>query len=262
MSPSSRKNKGSIKKKPHSRLTFVVMNPLGKMKNFTISRSFLVIAIAFLLIYIIATIFLINDYFAMIRTNSALLRQNEGLTRKMNQIKKDSYKSRQRVIFLESLLNRQAEEETDMEGSENPVASKEETSPEPVEPEGPGEAEKPEEPHVDVEEISFSRQGLQMTVSFKLLNAKKAKEPASGYVHIIAVDKNSQTPQYWTYPKVAIRNDMPVDYKKGLLFIINNFKTIRGEYFFDSEKDSPSQIKIVIYDRKGKLLLKRAFNTG
>ena len=98
-----------------------------------------------------------------------------------------------------------------------------------------------------------------MTVVFNLVNVHEDKKSVNGYVHMIAMNKESDPPQLWTYPKVALRNGIPIDYRRGQLFLIKRFKTIRGEYFFSSSKEFPSSMKVLVYDQSGKVILQKEF---
>ena len=98
-----------------------------------------------------------------------------------------------------------------------------------------------------------------LKVNFKLVNIHQDESPVSGYVHIIAINKDADPPQLWTYPKVALRDGFPVDYKRGQLFFIKRFKTIRGEYSLDSEAECLSSVKVVVYDHPGTLIFQKEF---
>jgi len=40
---------------------------------------------------------------------------------------------------------------------------------------------------------------------------------------------------------------------------VRNYRIIRGKYFLDSETETPSFLKILVYDESGKLILKKEF---
>jgi hypothetical protein len=76
---------------------------------------------------------------------------------------------------------------------------------------------------------------------------------------MIAANRRIQPPQFWAYPKVALREGIPVDYKRGEFFKIKRFRMIRGVYFMDGETDLPSSVTVMIYDTAGALILEKEF---
>jgi len=40
---------------------------------------------------------------------------------------------------------------------------------------------------------------------------------------------------------------------------VRNYRIIRGKYFLDSETETPSFLKILVYDESGKLILDKNF---
>jgi hypothetical protein len=120
-----------------------------------------------------------------------------------------------------------------------------------------GLQEEPKEEMVDIKDVATSKEDAKLTVSFKIVNIGEGNKPLRGYVHIIVTDKGTDTPQYWTYPKVALRDGFPIEYKRGRLFVIKRFRTIIGEFFIDSETKSPLSLKILVYNQFGNLILQK-----
>ncbi len=252
----------TVKRKPSraSDLTIMIVANLGKVRSFKISSRFLTWSFLFFAFYIVVSIIIINDYFEKRWTNNALTGQLESLQYEIEGAKKELYRSKQHLALLESHIYPQEtgiEEEVEQPADtevqeENADLSADDTFPKNVT-EGP--LEKP----VDIENLEIKRDKNKLTVFFNLINVNEGDKSANGYVHIIATNKESDPPQLWTYPKVALRNGIPINYKRGQLFMIKRFKTIQGEFFFSSSIEFPSSIEVLVYDQSGKVLLKKKF---
>jgi hypothetical protein len=261
VAPRSSKDK-TVKRKPSraSYLTIMIVANLGKVRSFRISSRFLTWSFLFFVFYIIVSIIIINDYFEKRWTNNALTEKLESLQYEIEGTKKELYRSKQHLALLESHIYPQEigiEEEAKLPPDtevqeENTDRSAGDSFPKNV-------TEDTRETMVDIEDLQIKRDNNKLTVFFNLVNVHEGDESANGYVHIIAMNKESDPPQLWTYPKVALRNGIPIDYRRGQLFLIKRFKTIRGEYFFSSSTEFPSSIKVLIFDQSGKLLLQKEF---
>ena len=245
-----------------SELTIMIMGKVGKFRSFKISSRVFLWASLFLIGYMAASIFVFNLYFEERRTN----RHQAGLLQQLQQeiklTKRELHRSRQHLELKEEAIHdREALQEgpSTAQSSDSPMAQAEEP---PVEKKKEENAIEPEKPvlqtAVDIEEMQVSQEGETLRVDFKLVNVKEADDPASGYVHIIAMNR-ANPPQFWAYPKVALQNGSPVHYKRGQLFFIKRFKTIHGEYLMDADIESPSSIRVIVYDHSGTLILKRDF---
>ena len=126
--------------------------------------------------------------------------------------------------------------------------------------EAEGELEEgPQEATVEIKDLATLKKEGKLTVSFKLVNTDQGDTPLRGYVHIIVTDKESDPLQLWAYPKVALRDGVPINYNRGRLFVIKNFRTIRGEFFLDSHEGSALSLKILVYNQSGNQILQRDF---
>jgi cell division protein FtsB len=261
VAPRSSKDK-TVNRKPSraSYLTIMIVANLGKVRSFRISSRFLTWSFLFFVFYIVVSIIIINDYFEKRWTNNALTEQLEGLQYEIEGTKKELYRSKQHLALLESHIYPQ---ETDIEEEVKPPADTEvqEENTELSTGDSFSEiiTEDSRKTLVDIQDLEIKRDKNKLTVFFNLVNMHEGDESANGYVHIIAMNKESDPPQLWTYPKVALRNGLPIDYKRGQLFLIKRFKTIRGEYFFSTSTELPSSIKVLVYDQSGKILLQKEF---
>ena len=256
--------KGKTVKRKKSRtsdLTVMIVANLGKVRSFRVSSRFLTWSFLFFVFYLVVSIIIINDYIEKRWTNNALTEKIERLKYEIEGTKNDLYRSKQHLALLESHLYQKEtviEEEglkqpSDMEVQQEKVAlpADESIDKEVME----DSREKP----VDIKNLEIKRDKTKLTVVFNLINANEEEKSANGYVHIIAMNKESDPPQLWTYPKVALRKGIPINYKRGQLFLIKRFKTIRGQFFFSSGTGVPSSIKILVYDQSGGMLLQKEF---
>jgi len=263
----TRKNKSSKpvkEKQPHDAVFHVMVSKgVGKVRSFSLSPRILFVSLLFFVCYIIVSLFIINDYFDKRRANKAQLLKIERLQKEVENVRKHLYQSEQRVILLK---NYEKKSKSDVEISLEPVrpeiiASKtaEETvADDDIEVEDDSE-ETLQNALVEIKDLTTQKNEGKLTVSFRIVNTDQGDAPLRGYVHIIVTDKASDPPQLWTYPKVALRDGVPINYKRGRLFVIKNFRTLRGEFFLDSHEGSALSLKILVYDNEGNQILQKDF---
>jgi len=243
-----------------SDLTVMIIGKVGKFRSFRISARVFFWASLFFLSYIVASVLVFNEYFDERRTNRFQSELLEQLQNDINNAKRELHRTRQHLAFLEEAVH---DRELNREKPAEPVPA-EVVIPEKQRPaDDSGPVEKVEkilgESPVKVEDLAVKEDGTTLTVTFRLVNARKDENPVNGYVHMIVMDKASDPPQLWSYPKVAMRDGIPVNYKRGQIFFIKRFKTIRGEYFLDSKTDVPLEVTVLVYDQSGTLILKKGF---
>jgi hypothetical protein len=211
----------------------------------------------FFALYIVASVFVINDYFDKLRKNKYQLVKLERLQKQLENARQLLFRSEQRLAVMEGYINNV---KPGIEIYREPQA--EETESLKVEPADEMRAdeefqEEPERGMVEIKDVATSKEDAKLTVSFKIVNIGEGEKPLRGYVHIVVTDKGTDTPQCWTYPKVALRDGLPIEYKRGRLFVIKRFRTIHGEFFIDSKTESPLSLKILVYNQSGNLILQK-----
>ena len=117
----------------------------------------------------------------------------------------------------------------------------------------------PVEPVVDIKNLTTKRSGDRLSVKFRLIKIRPDRDQIKGYIFMLATNGESEPPQLWTYPKAALKNGEPVNYKHGEFFKVRNYRIIQGKYFLDSETETPSFLKILVYDESGELIFKKEF---
>lgn len=112
-----------------------------------------------------------------------------------------------------------------------------------------------EEPLVSIRNFIFDRKNTRLSISFRLVNRAEDLTPLRGYLHMIVVDTNVDPPQVRSFPHEVLKDGFPVSYKRGQLFIIKHFKTVRGKFFLGGTKQTPASLRVIVYDNDGRLLL-------
>ena len=243
-----------------SRLNIMVMRGVGKTWRFTLSSHLLFFALLFLVLFILGSLFIINDYFDRCHVNERLSKQLEAAGSETQSIKRALHRvERQLAVFQGHLRDTEARESSP-QGNVNIDSDKKESID--VEEKNqvlPGDEIPSQEPRALVTDLKTIKDGAKLTANFRLENKLKTGGPLKGYIHMIALGKDSDGPQLWTYPKVALKDGLPINYKLGWHFVIKRFKVIQGEFFFDSESVSPSFIKVIVYDNNGELICEKMF---
>jgi len=112
---------------------------------------------------------------------------------------------------------------------------------------------------VDVKDMVIQKEGAAMVVNFKLVNMQPGETAVKGYIHILGKGKSTDSPEEWTYPKQELQNGMPLNYKRGQLFLIQRFKPIQGKFILYQREEAPSVVKVLVYDRSGATILDKEF---
>jgi len=244
----------------------MVLGKVGKYRSFKISSRIFFWACLFFAAYIITSILVFNGYFSELRSNRSQQALLDQLQQEIEGAKKELSISKQHLDLLEQAIydvTAGHEKPAVTAGPENAILKK----PEPAVEAGPVEktekaSQAPVYDMVDIKDLEIQREETTLKVNFKLVNTHQDEAPVSGYVHIIALNKDADPPQLWTYPKAALKNGLPVDYKRGQLFFIKRFKTIRGEYSLNAETEHASTVKVVVYDHPGTLIFQKEFEVG
>ena len=101
-----------------------------------------------------------------------------------------------------------------------------------------------------------------MRVSFKLVNTLPAGEAVGGYYHMIARGDSSNSPEDWIYPQQELENGLPVNFKRGKVFLIQRFKPIYWGFDISAGSNTPSAIMVLVYDQSGDLILRKSFEVN
>jgi len=242
--------------------TVMISRGLGKVRGFNISSSLVFWSALVLLLYLVFSTVAISRYFGELKSDTA---QSDLLQQLQNEIegtKKTLYQARQRLKFLEDyIVNSQKKQKKQVEspgpeiispGPANPVIQGKTLG-------RPDEAV-PATSVVDIKNLKTERRGGRLSVKFRLIKIRPERNQIKGYLFMIAANSESAPMQLWTYPKAALENGEPINYKHGQLFKVRNYRIIRGKFFLDSNSEKPSLLKILVYDESGKLILNKEFS--
>ena len=263
---SYRKKIPSVKKKhPHdAKSTIMIMGSTGKVRSFKISRRLVFNAFIFLLIYIVATLLIINDYFIidndfhLHRISSVQSEKIKELEWEVSKNKKDIYKSKQHIALLNDFITN-FEERLEEENRPSEIVNlREEGSTQDVEQTaGHSDQEKRPANVVEIKNLVIQKASSRMTVKFKLVNMQSEEGPIAGYIHIIAMSKEANSPPQWIYPKEKLQKGLPLNYRRGLPFLIHRFKPYRRKFNLDSNSELPTAIKVLVYNQAGIIILEK-----
>ena len=261
MSSPQAKPKREKKSSSDSSFSVMIARGLGKVRSFNISSRFLFWATVVFVLYLVLSAVAISHYFGELRSNTVQLDLLQQLQNEIEDTKKTLYRARQRLKFLEDYIGDpegKQEKQVKSPGSEiiNPVPTNPVIQEETLE---MSDEAHPVEPVVDIKDLTTERMGERLSVKFRLIKIKPDRNQIKGYVFIIAANSEADPPLLWTYPRAALKNGEPVNYKHGEFFKVRNYRIIQGKYFLDSETKTPSFLKILGYDESGKLILNKEF---
>ncbi len=241
-------------------LTVMITRWVGKTYSFSISSRILLWSSLFLVFYLTASLVIIHKYFDLRRTNIEKSIQITHLEHDIIIMKKDL----QRVTRQLSLFKNAVHDFQSTRKKQNETIGAESLDSKPAQIDaGSSQAEKKssetKEMFVDIEDFTVHKNGSGLDVRFKVVNLHQDGTVISGYVHVIAIDSESDPPKLWSYPKTTLQNGIPVNYKQGKSFTIMRFKIIEGKYSFESKAEGPSSIMVLVYDKFGNLSLQKEF---
>ena len=229
---------------------------VGRLWSFNINFWALLGIAAALILYLVFSFTLLVWYLDEHHQKNLLGKLEQDFQR----TQKDLSQARQRLKFLENYVD----------PSRIPVESPKETSklesqPSQTETVTTGDRKTETESTVQnalvsIEELKTDRQGTTLSVSFKLARSGHGSTPTRGYIFIVAVDRASDPPRLWSSPKAAFENGTPVDPQRGQAYKIRNFRRIRARWTFESTEKMPTELRILAYDRSGRLLLREDYN--
>lgn len=235
-------------------LTVMASKGLGRMRSFNINFWLLLGIVTVLVLYFLFSLLLLVWYFGEQHQENLLVK----LEKDFQETQKALYQAKQRLKFVESYID----------PSKIPTESPKKTAitPSSLDSNGttPGSSKMPaessvQEPIVSIKELKINRRGTRLFVNFKLARVSSGRSPIQGYIFIVAVDRSTDPPRLWPSPRAAFENGMPVNPKKGQAYKIRNFRRIQVKWSFKSAKKIPSELRILVYDRPGGLLLKEDY---
>ena len=252
-------NKLSLKKRKPPELNNVAVmasKGLGKVWSFNIYFPLLLGIVVVIVLYFLFSFVLVARYLSEQQQESLLVQ----LEKDFKETERDLYQAKQRLKFLENYID----------PSKIPVESLKGTiKSTPSEHGAPSSSDKTflkeseagtQESIISIEGLKINSRGANLSVTFNLTRSRSARSSIRGYVFIIAVDNATDPPLMWSSPKAAFKDGLPVDPKKGRAYKIRNFRQIRARWSFEAPEKMPTELKILVYDGAGHLLLKKDFH--
>jgi hypothetical protein len=231
-----------------------------------------------MILYIPFSVFIINNYVGLYRANRTQSTKIEQLENEVIKGQKDLGRYRQQVTLLEDYIrhlegpHEQQKEKTAARGNAH---TKEESTDRKVEiireetvisnantPAGDSEEGMNPIGAVDIKEMVIQKEGARMNVEFRLVNVSPGETAVGGYIHLIAMGDDPNPPPEWTFPKVQLEKGIPVNYRRGQLFLIQRFKPVHGRFFLKPQSEPPKALKVLVYDQSGLLILEREFEVS
>lgn len=254
-----------IEKKPRhkSHLTIMIIRSLGQVRSFKISPHIVFWATLFFVIYIPVSLFVINEYIGMYRASTTQSKKIELLEKEVFNSKKSLDRFQQHVSLLEAYIHHL--EEPQKERSASPKAENSRRGSIASNPEGLAKDRDDGEESagvVDIKDMIIQKDGTRMTVDFKLVNMTSGETAVGGYIHMIAMGNDDDPPLEWTFPRVRVQEGIPVNFRRGQLFLIQWFKPVHGKFDFAPNSEPPTAIKVLVYDQSGVLLLEKEFEVS
>jgi len=248
-----------VRKKPRRplRLTIMLAGRTGKVRSFGISRRLLFWATLFLLVYLPLSVLAINRYLELRLSHSVQADTLALLEKDLEGHRKALFRSNEHLAFLQNYVRHL--EETSEQGMDSSKAEK--SVPKRTE-SGPGEKAPKAQQMVNIEDLAIQKQGSRMLVSFRLVNMQSGDSTLGGYLHIVARGKPTNPPKEWAYPQGRVVNGFPEDYRNGQVFTIQRFKPVQGRFNLGPDSESPSSIRVLIYDQSGVIILQKDFEVS
>ncbi len=269
-----------VKKKPQDgdRMTIMIIRSLGRVRSFKISPHIAFWAILFFILYIPFSAFIINNYIELYRGKRTQSTKIEQLEKEVIQGEKNLRRFRQHVTLLEDYIrhleepNSPKKEKSDTRVNDN-IKEKSDTPKVEIirketvitDAESPAiESEEDVKPigAVDIKDMIIQKEGGRMSVEFKLVNMNPGETAVGGYIHLIAIGNDLNPPPEWTFPRVQLEEGMPVNFRRGQLFLIQRFKPVHGKFFLTPNSEPPTALKVLVYDQSGLLILEREFEVS
>ena len=251
-------------------VTMMIIGKRGHVRTFRISFRFFFWISVLIVLNILTSIFFFSEYLDERRTNKNYLTELKRLQHEVKETKRILDRSKHHLALLENSIQDLKTQNKAPTESVSPAETTDSKSAPPeverksIEKEEIQPVEKvesiPQEQFVDIKDLAIKKEGEKLTIRFKLVNMYKDKRSVDGYVHIIAFDKNSDPPLFLAFPEVALKDGIPVEFKRGQPFFIKRFKTIRGKYLLDTGTGSVSSIKVLIYNKSGTLVFQKEYD--
>jgi uncharacterized coiled-coil protein SlyX len=238
-------------------LTIMMVGRTGKVRSFGISPRLLFWAALFLLAYLPLSVLVINRYLELRRSHAVQANTVALLEKELEELRRALDRSNQHMAFLQDYvrhLEDTSENMIEAAKPEKPATKRGES--------GPLDKAPRAQELLSVEDLVIQSQGSRMLVRFKLVNMQPGDSSVGGYLHLLLRGKQSDPPKEWAYPQEKVVNGFPENYASGLLFTIQRFKPIQGRFNLGRSLESPSSVRVLVYDQSGAIILQKDFEVS
>jgi hypothetical protein len=235
----------------------MVAGRTGKVRSYGISPRLLFWTGLFLLAYLPLSVLAINRYLELRHSHAVQTKAVALLEKELEEHRRALVRSNQHAAFLQDYvrhLEEAGEQAVDASRPDKPAAKRPESS--------AGEKAAKAQETVTIEDLAIQKQGSRMLVSFRLVNMQPGDSSVGGYLHILARGKQSDAPKEWAYPPGKVANGFPENYRSGQVFTIQRFKPIQGRFNLGQSLESPSSVRVLIYDQSGAIILQKDFEVS
>jgi hypothetical protein len=244
-------------------LTVMVIRSVGKIHSFKVSRRIILWTSIFFLAYILTSLIIFNRFFDLRYRYNLQSEKLGSLESDLNKNGKSLLQTKQYVAGLEDYIKSLREQK----GQQRVTAQKKKVGSVEVDRIAKdldkGNEEKTGQfKVVDIQDIIIKKENSGMSVDFKLVNTRSEENAAEGYVHIIAMNQKNECPPEWNYPHDKLQDGIPVNFRRGQPFLIQRFKPYYRQFNMNPNSELPTAIKVLVYDRSGKLILKKEFEVS
>lgn len=254
-----------VKKTSHDedRLTIMIIRSLGRVRSFKISPHLVFWGTLFFILYIPISVVIINNYIALYHTSKTQSNKIEVLEKEIIKSQKNLHRFQQHVTLLEDYIRHLEEPKT--AGTSSNRSQPLEQGSVASHPNGMArDSEEEKEPPgvVDIKDMIIQKEGSRMTVDFKLFNMNPGETAVGGYIHMIALGDDPNPPPEWTFPRVTLEEGIPINFRRGQLFLIQRFKSVQGRFYLVHNAQPPKALKVMVYDQSGVLILEKQFEVS
>lgn len=235
----------------------MVAGRTGKVRSYGISPRLLFWAGLFLLAYLPLSVWAINRYLELRQSHAVQASALAALEKELEEHRRTLARSNQHTAFLQDYvrhLEEAGEQGIDTARPEKPATKRPEG--------GTGEKAPRAQETVSIEDLAIQKQGSRMLVSFRLVNMQPGDSTVGGYLHILARGRHSDPPKEWAYPQGKALHGFPENYRNGQVFTIQRFKPIQGRFNLGQSLESPSSVRVLVYDPSGAIILQKDFEVS
>jgi hypothetical protein len=236
-------------------VTVIASKGLGRVRHFNVNFFVLLGILTVLVVYFAFSFMLLIWFFGEHHQENLLVK----LEKDFLETQKALYQAKQRLKFLENYIDPSkipAESPNKTLTSQSPPMDNK--KPRGTESDAT-KASTTQSTIVRIKDLKINHRGNSLSVNFKLARASYGRTPLRGHIFVIAVDRSTDPPQLWPSPKAAFENGTPVNPKRGQAYKIRNFRRIRARWSFASSQKLPSELRILVYDQTGGLLLEEDY---